>query len=1006
MYRREKNTATMQKSSSQASKLLPENGQAYLQRGYVHLKNGNLDDAEQDFIAAERLSVGADMALSYECLGLMYGKQEKHPQAYQVLMRAIQLGRSSDATLFQLGWSCYQLKQWQKSIQYWSELHKHHPYNAQLAAYLLKAKYQLGIQNFQEGNLDTAISLLTEYLDSDPNNRIVADILIEAHFRQAASYQQSSTKISDKIHYHLEMAYNLAPENARVIYYRALIAAQSGDIETAIRLLHQVVVDEAYDQRSVYTLALLLYQNGDWTSSQAILKKLILAQQRSEWIDKALLVLAVLQAGEQCWSEAANTLVMRSSQLKTAHIDEYKLLWAALLQAGRLAELLELSSASSELSYYQVCGLVQIGRYDEAIAKLEPMLDARCNIKALANLQAELLCKVACQHARQDRWEESARELSKIFLFNSELRTWLEQQRELQKALAGFFLLAGKRSMAVKLWEQLQHSYIADTATAHALFIVSFWDAIHYQTVGNKDEALDAWQRVIRNVVLQRLDDVFWQQWQEQCKKRYGVAIDGQTISEIQCRLEEQLLNWLPLTHPLGVTLRSELAAARALKQIGGFPDPDRPGQVLVYGFKMLQYLNQTSEFGRFIYALLEHSEQRVGVRKVQELLLEDINRVETLPDVMGLDEVRRVARYFSRLGEAQVLFDYGRPQQALTVLSKACCEQCISSLNLSDWLPRVCQQDCDNFAYGNPAYVELKERWLQLWQDAAQLASEACLALADTEMIATVIDLRQITRHWKEALRLSHVTGISNRIQRVLTDHVLWRAATFEKQKQLDNAVQLLEGAHSLSQEPFRGELRAQLAKMLNYRGVAASELPRPYWQAIVGDFRRSVELNPNVPVRLVNLVMALRWWTETLIGRDSQAAARLLIEAQQVLGRGLNEFPQQGDLSEQVTDLKSEMEQVGFLLNRDGVEKVNKGDLNGGWEDLWLAYSLAPQSPHFRDNLRQATQMYVGDLIERKQLILAQEKLAPVLQKFPQDLSLRRLEARIRTLHNLAEK
>jgi tetratricopeptide (TPR) repeat protein len=535
----------------------------------------------------------------------------------------------------------------------------------------------------------------------------------------------------------------------------------------------------------------------------------------------------------------------------------------------------------------------------------------------------------------------------------------------------------GRYERAVTMEEQAQRLNPMDGAATHALLIVSLREVVQAEATEEQAEIGQVWQRVIRNTALLLHNETFWEEWRTRCEKRYEMLIDQHAIAEVRHRLEQSLLDCLPLPSTLGVALRREFTAAQVLAQAGGFPCSGMDGHRLVCGPQMLRHLGFERQFGRFARAVADQQTQQTP----------------------GMQHFKRL---FSRLGEAQVLLEHGFPQEALGALQRACCKTCASDshqCNLeAKWLPHVCQAHCSDFALGNPAYAAWEDRRDRLWQDAVALASEACVALANAQMTVTPMQFESIVMHWQDALRFARTAGTVETTQEKLVDGILGRAANLTEHEQLDDAIALLDQAHSLFQEPFRGQLQGRLAALLSERGVAAASRPNPDWDASFRDIRRSIEINPHVPRRVSRFARALRRRAVEVYEEDRHTAARLLLEALRVLGTGLERFPQEEEnLEAQVIKLEGDMEALGFLLYEDGVTQAGSGEYEGGLEDLWLAYELAPHVPQIQQNICRVSEEYVHEARQRGHAIEAAEVLDRALYHFPYDQRLRALRSQV---------
>ncbi len=771
----------------------------------------------------------------------------------------------------------------------------------------------------------------------------------------------------------LEAAVRNQPATTESGYFLACAHGWQGELTKAEHGFDQVIVLEAENAGAYLQRGLVRLKMGRVSDAKQDYEAAERLGAGVGLYTSAVLKLAVSQITANRWSEAVDTLKQLdgNDSSPAMKVDRLKLLGLSLLRANRLAELLDLDSDNDELLYYQAYGLYGAGRFDEAMLKLRRILSDQPDGKNAQRLLAATLCRLALHHAQRGQWEKVGITLEEVFAHDAERRERLEWDAALVTSTAGVFLLSGQIDEAIKIWERWQRSDVLDASAARALLIIEFCNAVQRAKPAKLRESDDAWQRVIRNAVLILHNEEFWDAWIKQCERRYQVAIDNQARREIKNRLEQELLELTSHASPAGTALRNELAAARALEQVGGFPLPEDETQYLICGPLTLRRLGYSGFFGHFVRALEdEHYHQP------QELI--------------------NFLRCFSGLGEAQTLLDQRMPAEALAALEGASCDACAAQISLEEKTVRVCRVDCPNFAEINPAYAGLKNKGYRLWQDGVLLAAEAHLAIADVMIASTETDAAQIAWRWSKSLHLARIAEVTKDIQQSLVNRILGHADSLKVQKRTTDAIKLLEAAYDLCPEPAREDLGGRLAELLNSRSLESANRPQPDWESAIRDFRRSVELNPYLPNRVNNLVISLRNRSGELARQSGQyqLAAQLLVEARQILEQSVGDFPDQEELIKQKNDLAGEIEAIASLLNKDGVEKVERKKFEQGLECLKLAYRLAPQVAQTGENLCEATAIYAIDLYEQGRTRLAREKVESALKDFPENESLRRAQ------------
>lgn len=912
------------KAEQQFSRLiahLPRCTPAYVQRGHVHLKSGKLKHAWKDYEKAEEIGAGDSVAAGYECLGLIYSRQGEHEKAARLLTRAKQLGRCTDALLFQLGWSSYCLGQLSKCVDYWQALEGRYPQRAWLKNYISKAKYLLAARHAAENSWAAVVEALTEYLKTNPHPE-VERVLAEAHFRVAANLLRNPACRVLEARIHLEKVRCLMPQDHRAPHYLALLAAKAGDMALAITMMRRAAAKWPQEPCLTYELALLLCQTGNWTEGLSLLHELSEEIEGSEWTERARLALGASYISGGRWDEAADILMLQDeSNVGSTPPERYSLLAASLLHAGRLGELLSVRSEDEQVLYYQSCGLMDAGRTVEAINLLRRALRDGGSTEAARNLLANALCAAARQGALAGDWKGTAAAIREAISLEPEWCASLEWDTDLVNAFALVFLLAGERAEATALWERLQRS--EPLSTSHLLLIAAFCETARNGEPAQNSSAFNAWQRVIRNAAMLLHDELFWKDWAILCQERFGSKIDSQAVSGLQNRLGLYLKTLLPITTPLGVELRSELEAARTLKQAGGLNISASSEQIIICGYQMIQSLHYEQELGQFIRYLITKEAQAARPMIALEQLLSRYYDIAPPPTALEAEHIRKLLRYFSSLRGAQVLLESGHPRKALEALTHACCQHCARIFSRdnfgAEWIPSVCVEGCRSFNADNPAYSKLDNRGKRLWQDAVNLAIEAYMGMADGCITSVPMNLEEASNHWEQALNLSDIARVGTRTQRALVERVSGRVTALIKQGQFDDAIDLLENVLELCDETFQGELGGQLAETLSYRGVRALKESTPEWEAALSDFRRAVELNPYVPLWLQNLAITLRRYADDLFDQDPQKARELLMEALFVLKGGLLDFPNDEGLTRQMNELTFDIMLSGAMKYSD---------------------------------------------------------------------------------------
>ena len=690
---------------------------------------------------------------------------------------------------------------------------------------------------------------------------------------------------------------------------------------------------------------------------------------------------------------------------------------------GALAEAAKLArggdNEKARAAYQSLIGNVSLARdagsgdwegllreaYSGLIETQRTLGDSKTDSNSSRLSESDCLCLSACREARRGQWENSIRALRECLAHDEERRRRLEWDSAICMPLAGAFLRAGCRDEAVLMLEQMQRLDASDAAVAHALLLIGLRDALW----SAPEDAANVWAMVIRNSALLLRSRGYWEEWRQRSARVYATGIKSSAILATQERLERRLLELLPITSSAGLDLRAEMQAAEAMEQLGGLPDPDVMGTFVVCGPKMLRRLGYEEHFADFVRLMNDRNEQTVDAGKGQASLLSYLGQEQnrTVPAWDEPDGLLKLRRCFSSLKYAQAFLEHGLPVNAIDALERIACPQCSARAYSMGAAPGVCRADCGDFARRNPAYASLKSCEKRIREDATLLAAEAHLALADAQILASIPDWPRLARCLESALRLASMAGWAEKLQQILVDRALARAATLNKQQRVDQAIPLLDCFLSVLDTTISGEISGELARLLNSRGMESASRPEPDWPAAIADFRRSIHLNPTLPIRLSNLAIALGLRARQLIERNLQVppygaevtssaheAAHLLLESKGVLDRIKTDFADHDDLAEMLAGTAEQMASLAAWLTTSGVSRANRSHYASGLEDLWMAYALAPEETKTVENLQQVTAIYAADLDSRGARGRAAEVLQRALREFPNSKTLMEVE------------
>lgn len=449
----------------------------------------------------------------------------------------------------------------------------------------------------------------------------------------------------------------------------------------------------------------------------------------------------------------------------------------------------------------------------------------------------------------------------------------------------------------------------------HSLFISSMVRALHSEGRQSDEDGLRHWQSAAVNALLLMNEESFGEGLRHRCEQRYGQSISSEELGQLWVRFERMLKKHLPLPATPGLIFDVERASAGALKKLGGLRPSGEQDESRVMGSVMIRHFGYSKEFGDLVARLLNGRGQNdQSIRIVKSPAAGATYQV--LPNSK---ETLRLLRYFSCYSPSQVLLDQGFPQMALESLEYSCEEKCVMGpVTYEDgprWSPHVCRQSCEKFSVINPAYAAIENGPYLLWRGAVELAAEAHTSLGRALLSQTGPDIERAFEHWHEALRLS---GEDGREEVIRTTMAGVRACVRElsREGEFGKTVQVLEEARGFCGPEFIDELDGMLSEALNYRGVQTANETVPDWDSSLSDFKRSLELNPFVPIRGRNLALALRQKAITVYAADACGAARLLVEAHDVLLKGAELTPNEPELTDELNILLDDMGHLSILL------------------------------------------------------------------------------------------
>ncbi len=252
-----------------------------------------------------------------------------------------------------------------------------------------------------------------------------------------------------------------------------------------------------------------------------------------------------------------------------------------------------------------------------------------------------------------------------------------------------------------------------------------------------------------------------------------------------------------------------------------------------------------------------------------------------------------------------------------------------------SSLMPRVCSEDCEQFARRNPAYAQLDNRGHLLFQHAAELLAKAYTALGKQQILDNPPQTAAMQQYWQNALEVATEIDAKKQFQDLQAEIAVSRAMALDNEKHLDEAISLLKTATQLLGK--HDQIITKLVELLTDSGVKAGNESR--WDDAITALREALEINPHAPRTRTNLVIALRGQAASA----RQKAHPLLEEACQILKAGLkidqNNKEWKRKLAELLTDI--------------GVKAGNESRWDDAITALREALEIDTHAPRTRTNL-----------------------------------------------------
>lgn len=478
---------------------------------------------------------------------------------------------------------------------------------------------------------------------------------------------------------------------------------------------------------------------------------------------------------------------------------------------------------------------------------------------------------------------------------------------------AGVFLVLRRDyDLAITCFMQEAAARPYDVVTLHHLGLAAAAKVQLLQEQGrDDDQVVQAWETLICAWAAVFANDSFWHTWWSNRMRIYDCQITSKQIEDARLHLQRLWLDRIKSstdTCPgLDVMFRAELNGAMAVNAAKGIPVTDGPGENAVVGLcgaKSLGVLNAVSDW----------------TASFGDKLLES-------------ESLQRTCDYFSELAEPLVLFQDGRYEELIDVLTRprcdrlraddGACKQVVPDENC----PRVANTFCPCFTQTNPGFAKLPRGGDLLLARAYELLERAHCKVAVAAVSVTPVDNMKALQHWKAAVALARRHGDAENILTGIRNDIAGRAnymiesVNVEDETASDalyDAVELVELSYNEGWDNSDKVLWFTLIDLLLLRAYFFSNVVEDHERAR-RDAIRAYSMEPH-HLRAIFVLCKVNWfYAWRLHDRGFKARAEALIkENEQTLKEGDELFPDNADLAschKNLQELRDYMEEVGSV-------------------------------------------------------------------------------------------
>ena len=437
-----------------------------------------------------------------------------------------------------------------------------------------------------------------------------------------------------------------------------------------------------------------------------------------------------------------------------------------------------------------------------------------------------------------------------------------------------FWVLLREYGKALEFFRERAREQPEDVMLLHQLGLAAA-DKIYFAKRVGDDEQLEDWQLLILGWGPVFASDKFWRPWWSARNQVYGGNVSNEQIEEARSRIQrfwlEQFAANAASHAKLDVLLQAESAGARAVQDAGGIPAQN--GAVL--GLLGVRRLGLVDAVARWAQSLADQGWSAPGRKQL--------------------------CRYLSEIAEAAALFEAGRFNEVIAMLTEPRCEhQRRGSAECGRPRPQppepfVAAARCHCFREANPILADLADGEKLLVTGACELLWQAHCQLARAAVAESPSDLVTTFAQWQKAMDVARWCGQPEAILIEVRKVAIGRAQQLcdrrdkeGRRDALDDAVELLEQVRRLDWDGPDEEIKTALVEALLDRAVFVSNEYDDERQART-DSQRALEMAPEY-LRAIDCFChaSLHWAQAKLLEHENRAAEWLAEDVEKMLVKG----------------------------------------------------------------------------------------------------------------------